>query len=52
MLFYTCTSFVCCIVGGTAGCVLASRLAEDPKINVLVLEAGYCTYPCQHGWSC
>jgi choline dehydrogenase len=27
--------------GGTAGCVLANRLTEDPKIRVLMIESGH-----------
>lgn len=29
-----------CLPGGTSGCVVAGRLAENPKVSVLIIEAG------------
>src|SRR5262245_52830908 len=34
--------------GGTAGCVVAGRLAENPRWKILVLERGPADFPAIH----
>lgn len=37
---FTSHADVVCPSGGTSGCVIAGRLAEDPDVSILVIEAG------------